>query len=340
MKKMFLILLVVAVSFAFAASGTASKETRHTEMPEKLSSLDDDELLCFLTANGVTVEKGGKTYPELARLFAQELEEDIFATCKLNSAFANRMFVGIRNIMLADGDYTCNSVKRGFSAPRYTLLYSQIYSWNSSTMPSYNCYAYALGRTDDFYEPGDFCGGEYNDAASIQNVATVVKEDLKALGHVCVKIRTTKPSSLGSWSKLIAVRKDTTYDFGGINDFHFARYISSTWRHKPGGTAVLTFINAPSNSNTWTNENYDGTSHQGSVTYDSNLRFLLYKNSHGSTTYEYTGQNYHAGNYHYFVYGYKCEDCGDYASTVTIRRACSGNPCIDVQFIKPECAHE
>ncbi len=34
------------------------------------------------------------------------------------------------------------------------LIYSTSVSWDYDTMNYYNCYAYAIGRTDDVYHPG------------------------------------------------------------------------------------------------------------------------------------------------------------------------------------------
>ena len=59
----------------------------------------------------------------------------------------------------------------------YTLQYSTLYSWNATTMPNYNCYAYAIGRTSAC-QPGDFSNQSYDDSSSIVSVAGVIKDDL------------------------------------------------------------------------------------------------------------------------------------------------------------------
>ncbi|MBQ7341373.1 MAG: hypothetical protein IJW41_04325 [Oscillospiraceae bacterium] len=222
-------------------------------------------------------------------------------------------------------------------AVAYTLQYSTKYDWDASTMPKYNCYAYVLGKTDKFYDPGDFSGGSYNDEENVGELAALIEADLKeGLNKDCVKILTTLPSSTSGWS-VIAARKDTTHDsITGDNDFHVAMKDGSSWYHKPGGTAILKFNSAPSNSVAWTNEWYDSQGyHDGFVEYESELRFILYKSEHGSTTYKYTGQNYHSGTRHYYQYGDLCADCGKYTYTEWISSACSGPPCSNVMGITP-----
>lgn len=215
-----------------------------------------------------------------------------------------------------------------------TLDYSIVHEWDPATMEEYNCYAYVLGRTT-WCLVGDFSTETYDDSKGIAELALVVKADLKgSLGYQCVKIQTDCPSSTTGWSNVIAVRKDTTYDVYSpgegrrVNDYHFAKLTSSGWYHKPGGTAVLKFNEAPSNSRDWTNEQFDGVRYlTPSVSYDSELRFMLYKPEHGATTYTWTGQHYHAKTKHYYLYGYWCDDCCAYASTDWVIRNCSGPPC-------------
>ena len=98
----------------------------------------------------------------------------------------------------------------------------------------------------------------------------------------------------------------------------------------------MKFNSSPTNSVVWTNESYGIYGYDDpEVYYDSALRFILYKSSHGSTTYKYTGQQYHSGTRHYYQYGYLCADCGKYASTTWTSVACSGPPCSSIMGITP-----
>ena len=106
----------------------------------------------------------------------------------------------------------------------------------------------------------------------------MIKEDLKGnLKYNCVKIQSSRPSSASGWTNAIAVRKDTTGDLYGFNDYHFAKLSSGNWYHKPGLTAVLKFNTAPSNSFIWTNEAFDGEYWPPTISYESNIMYLLYK---------------------------------------------------------------
>ena len=213
-------------------------------------------------------------------------------------------------------------------AVTYTLQYSSLYSWDSATMYNYNCYAYALGLTNGIYEPGDFSGQTYSDASSIATVAEQIKDDLNlGFGYNCVKVQSNRPTSNVGWANVIAVRKDTTYDFMGRNDFHVAKLTYAGWLHKTGRFAVLKFNSAPTNSIIWTNEGYDGTYFEPTVTYDSEIRYLLYKANHGNTTYTWTGEHYHSGSTHYYLYAYVCNDCGNTVSHVWATTDCDGPPC-------------
>ena len=223
----------------------------------------------------------------------------------------------------------------------YTLQHSTLYQWDPSTMQEYNCYAYVLGMTTKC-NPGQFVILEdedaepvfYDDSKGVASLADVIKADLNGeLGYECVKIDHDCPTSTAGWSNVIAVRKDNTYDlfsleFGRlVNDYHVAKLTSTGWYHKPGKTAVLKFINAPSNSEIWTSENYNGTFNSGYITYDSELRFLLYKPEHGFIQYSWTGQHYHVKTKHHYIYEYRCVDCREVLRTELVIRDCSGPPC-------------
>ena len=105
-----------------------------------------------------------------------------------------------------------------------------------------------------------------------------------------------------------------------------AKLTSSGWYHKPGNTAVLKFNNPPSNSVPWISEGYrDGSFYSGSITYDSQLRYLLYKMYHSATLSKvWTEEHYHSGTRHYYQYDKICNDCGDVESTTWKSLPCTG----------------
>ncbi len=209
------------------------------------------------------------------------------------------------------------------------LIYSIAYAdlWDPKTIPKYNCYAYAIGITSDEHDPGYFSGQTYDHLCIIGELAEVIKDDLKVLGYNCIRIQNDCPNSIGIWENVIAVRKDTTLDDGGRNDYHVAKLMSDGWYHKPGNTAILKFKNAPSNDVAWRNElYYFGRYYPSTVTYDSPLRFILYKRNHSDTTYTWTGEHYHSGASHFYRYSYVCDGCG-YSNMVWQELPCTGPHC-------------
>lgn len=217
---------------------------------------------------------------------------------------------------------TANTMSLSVSALNDSTV---IGSWNSS-YTSYNCYAYAVYRTDAFYWPGKFSGvtnfnvNNYN----ASELASHVYADLKSseFSNKCVILTTEKPSSVASDQYVICIRK-------GPDDFHLMRSgTGSVWRHKPGGTNPLKYKYSNPASTVWTNECYvNGTYFSGDTYYDSEIYYLIYRQGHGATTNKLTGQQYHSGSRHFYQYGDKCNDCGDFENKVWRSRACAGPPC-------------
>lgn len=213
------------------------------------------------------------------------------------------------------------------------LTYSTLVSWDETTMWHYNCYSYVLGITTKRYDPGEFSNPnqEYDGSLSIQAMANLVIDDLhtdELGGYSCVYKQSGRPSYINDATHIIAIRKQENNKVSKDNDYHVAKLLKSGWYHKPGGSAILKFRNPPSNSVIWTDENYyDGYYHSPKTTYTSKIMYIIYSNTHRSTSYTWTKNHYHANGYHYFQYGYKCDDCGTYTKKVWTKKACSGPPC-------------
>lgn len=322
MKRLFAFFLTLCLMFSFGAVSASAETNSHIEenLP-LLSSLSDEQCRAFLLAHGISVPEELNDI-DLPKLFAR-IEENPNMVITIGWTTLAEF---IEEVRAAVKEYYGIAATPSGRASAYTLQYSTLHSWNSATMPYYNCYAYAIGRTSAC-DPGDFSDQTYDDSVSIISLANMVKDDLKGdLGFECVKVQSSRPTSTNGWANVIAVRKDTTYDVG-FNDYHFAKLSSSNWYHKPGGTAILKFNSAPSNSVDWNNECYNGVYHEPSITYDSDVMYLSYKTTHGDTIYEWTGEHYHSGVKHYYQYTYTCEDCGTVVETVWISEVCSGPPC-------------
>ncbi len=229
------------------------------------------------------------------------------------------------------------------------LIYSDFYEWNAE-MVNYNCYAYAIDYKENGKlkecNPGFKCGLNYDDAASISSVAILVSNDLGSLGYDCILQQNNRPTSLGNWSNIIAMRKDTTYDvalvlpdgsYDPFNDYHFAKMKSDGWYHKPGPAAVLKFKSAPDNETVWTSEAVDGAGYYfPAITYDSAIIYMSYKESHGTLMQAWTENDYHSGKVHYYEFEYICPDCGESMGTEWISRPCVGSYCIYPWSVEPE----
>lgn len=217
-------------------------------------------------------------------------------------------------------------------------------------MADYNCYAYAIDYKENGKlkrcDPGFKGDLHYDDDASIDAMAILVYNDLGSLGYDCISEETNRPTSLGNWSNVIAMRKDTTYDISlvrddgtlvPINDYHFAKLKSDGWYHKPGEAAVLKFKSAPDNGTAWTSEAVGGEGYYfPAITYDSDIIYMSYKESHGTSMQEWTENDYHSGNVHYYEFENICPDCDESMGTEWVSLPCRGPTCVYPWSVEPE----
>ena len=226
-----------------------------------------------------------------------------------------------------------------------SLVYSYFDEWNED-MVDYNCYAYAINLSD-WCCPGDFGGGVYDGSADIDEMADLVAGDLSALDYDCIVQHTDLPTSLGDWSNVIAMRKDTTYGWVELlpgeyiyieNDFHFAKMKSDGWYHKPSDTAVLKFKSSPDNGTMWTNECVDEEGyHLATISYDSPIIYMSYRRDHGkSVPGLWTGNESHSGRTHEYEFYTTCADCGESKGKEWISYPCIGPTCIYPWSVEPE----
>ncbi len=317
---LFVLLLVLSPQMVFA-SGEDTKV--------QLSSLSEEECRQFLLNQGVTIPKELENI-KVKELFAQ-IEADPYKEILVNWSVIRNFHDAICAVVMEYyGLQTTSSGQLTTQTTRSFLRYNEVVDWDPETMDDYNCYGFAIGRIS-ICNPGDFSNGTYVHTDSIENVARVVKNDLQGeLGYSCVVQQVIRPESTTGWANVIALRKDTTMDFEyygePYNDFHFAKLTSNGWLHKPGLTAVLKFNTAPTNSDDWYAEGYNGTYILTNDTYDSNIIYFSYKRNHTITT-RYAGEHYHSGASHWFLYEDVCTDCGCAISTDWIGQPCSGPPC-------------
>ena len=172
MKRLFALLLSFCMIISVGSQSAAATETELQENGVLLSSLNDDECREFLLNRGVSIPDELSNI-DLPELFA-DLENDPDMAVSLGWTPLANFIEEVRSVFKSHyGISTAPSAR----SRTYTLQYSTLYSWNATTMPNYNCYAYAIGRTSAC-QPGDFSNQSYDDSSSIVSVAGVIKDDL------------------------------------------------------------------------------------------------------------------------------------------------------------------
>ena len=263
----------------------------------QLSNLSEDECFQFIIDNKVTIPESLKNIEELKTIVKNII------TITENSPTYNFAFNFSETKLFADeiqkvvNDYYNNKGVNSYKSieletrNNYLLKNSYVYGggeWKSyggewkEKWSNYNCYAYAIGRTESNkhyetriqYDPGDFSTKElFNPEESVDLVVSNVVSDLQALGFSNISVSDTyNYNDLGVNDRLICVRKSNI-------DYHFMRYdqISQKWYHKPSLTAVLQYKYDPDNELLWTNENSkQGVEREGFIYYESNIKFIMY----------------------------------------------------------------
>ena len=141
-------LLVLLLSFCMILSiGSHSVAAAETDLPESengvlLSSLDDEECRDFLLNQGVSIPEELSNI-DLPKLFA-DLENNPDMVVSLGWTTLADFIEEVRTVVKSHYGISTTPSARALA---YTLQYSTLYSWNATTMPNYNCYAYAIGRT-------------------------------------------------------------------------------------------------------------------------------------------------------------------------------------------------
>lgn len=293
MKKMLSILLAVSVMFVSVMTAYTHGEAAEVENVV-LSEMSDEDVLKFLSDNGITVPDGfAESTSEIiriVRIWMQRVETNpaIEFTYSLTSLyeFANQVKNAVNSYYGIDEKVSTFSV---WSASEYTLQDSTFYEWMSG-MVHYNCYAYAIRETSFAYDPGEFSGQKVT-LDEIEDITAYIlalrtKADLEALGYSSVTITTERPSYSASQTA-ICVRKGYCAATG-LGDYHYMRVTyGDVWRHKPGRTAVLQYNYLPSTSRDWTNEYIDVdageledvmTACEPTAVYTGAIYYIIYSN--------------------------------------------------------------
>lgn len=283
--------------------------TQFSNMNSKtLTMMSENECLEFITINGISIPNEfindieiGAFVKEIITTIVINPDYEFSYNYNVTHEFANNIKNLVNNSLGISED---EFFKDPQMLSRYTLQDSTVIGpWDSSYY-NYNCYAFAIGRTEQppeystlfQYQPGDFSGDYFSLSLTISQMAEVVKEDLQTLGYSNITIHNSMPS-YQTYDKLIAMRR-------GTFDYHFMKYDSGDWNHKPGRTAVLHYNYEPTDNRIWTNEySIYNQSYSGNTTYDSSIYFIGYDLPH---THDYTD---HHTWYNYRQHQSFC-DCG------------------------------
>lgn len=335
MKKLVLILLVACLLLGT----TASYATEVITTAPSLSNMSEEDCLTFLLDQGLSIPNELKDYDKLAwfvKEVATTVESDpnhiFFYNYSVTLNFAN----SIKEIVNA---YYNNISILAFSpsatARSYTLVHSEPVGEWDEVFTEYNCYAYALFYNSSPLEnsayfapsPGYFSDYEgFNILDPIINWITPTYNDLKAEGYQCVHSTTdyNEAMALSDTHNIICLRK------GDHPDFHFMRWDTTSWYHKPGNTHILRYLYYRPDLYEWTNEvSFRGVDYPGTFgkSYSGTVYYFAFKSAHNYVYDGRTGNEYHAGSKHFFENQYTCSDCGETTYIWTFV-ACSGPPCL------------
>ena len=311
-----------------------------------LSERSDGEILAFLDEYDVEIPNGfAESNAELARIVrawitAVENNPNIHFNYNFTVSydFSNSIKDAVNNYYSVTPSSGLIST---FSASAYTLQQSIL--WSIPEYPDmFNCYAYALGRSDMKCDPGMFSTAFSNYQLSdmdASDLADRVIADLKSdeYGYECVLKTTTRPDyeDLTSTQTAICIRKGQ--DDWGLHDYHLARLFYETedeygdaWRHKPGETYILQYINYPSSDVDWISEYYclEGAKlNEYGKKYTGTIYYIIFAESCNDTT-PILIHNYHQGTTHYYQYSKTCLNT-NVTKTYTISEFCNGTSCGD-----------
>lgn len=328
MKRIATLLIVMAMLLVMSTNVLALE----SEDGAKLSEGTDEEIVEFLDAYGVEIPGGIanlENWIEFIRETIRLVEDDPCIFFVYNFTVSQKFAESIQNAVLCYYGYEVTDTKSTYSVytsratNEYELQDSTVYrTWNSIFL-NYNCYSHALAKTDVARDPGNISGTYHDSLPTLTTLKSCVQADLATLGYSCVNTTTTRPTSstIPSGAKAICLRR-------GSSDYHFMRYTLYGWTHKPGNTQILLWNYASPGAKTWTNEHvFMDVAFEGDLTYNSTIYYFVYKTNHGDIISRYTGEHYHSGTSHYFLYQDVCEDCGDVYSTYYVSNDCNGPPC-------------
>lgn len=336
MKKVVVCLVIVLLVFATISPVYALDSTNQSAC---LSDMTEKECIEFVTSHGVEIPKELVTYESLGAFIKSVIttvENDPNHCFNINYYITLNLANQIKQVV---NEYygtggTSSTLNSASTSSDYTLQDSTAVGTWSPYYLNYNCYAYALGHSYPtngtwlWYYPGYFYDqSKFSLSLSVADMAELTEYDLRTLGYSCISDTTTYSDALAlsSTHDIICLRKCSTT---GKEDYHYMRYKSGSWYHKPGNTQPLKFKYLPY-AKAWYNEvSFENVEYSGDRYYTGTIYYFAYRTDHKCSTTKYTGENYHLGTSHYYQYVDVCDYCGDTVYNYTWESVpCSGPPC-------------
>jgi hypothetical protein len=289
--------LFIACSNMVTEPGSASARTVTSHRTvQTLSEMTEEECLEFIIQEGVEIpnvlispelgafvksiiqaaERNPDVSPGFGYTVMHDFAKSIRAAVNGYYGTAQRNSLAARSVFYLEHSWVLNTAG----------VWSNSNGYWEDAWEYYNCYSYAIGRTDSKHNPGDFAlTGTFYYSIPIYDLALLVKDDLEFLGYSNVYVTYTAPDPafLDPHQKLICVRTGPYIGgFGGENgfkDFHFMKYNREDgyWYHKPGESAPLKYKYQPSNNIIWTDEqSREGTEYEHHIEYNSDIWYIVY----------------------------------------------------------------
>lgn len=294
MKRMICVLSVVILVLVTCNPAMAVDQPR-------LSNITDDECIDFLEDYGVDIpgnQSENESWIPFIRAIIRAVEENPetgFAfgyTVALRFAYEIKAAVNEYYAVTSAGVSLLNN-------PEINLMYNVKAGDWVEEYGKYNCYAYAIGETEETHpgwisKTGDKDADnrpDYIETGCVLLAAECVRDDLVELGYTVTKFTTTQPNtSISEHTKLICIRTDVDgFQYYGFYDYHLMKKgEDGNWYHKPGFTNPLRYLYTPSNGNDWIREYYDGQI----VKRDELIYYIEYITPH-KWNYEATSTNQH-----------------------------------------------
>lgn len=254
------LVLFVNLSSSINATTTAPTLSEITPIDQEtlLSDMTELECLEFIKSQGVDIPddfEDETRWAPFIKQTIQRVEEDPNCVFAYNYIVTLQFAEDIRNVVneyYTNHSYTLDTISTNTASAIFKVALedsTNIGPWYDY-YANYNCYAYAVGKSDKFYQPGEKSGRTYSLSLDLNTLVNYVKYDLAAFGYPCIEVTTTRPTAyIDGDAKAIAFRI-------GDTDFHFMKLDKSDgrWYHKPGETRPLKYNYLPTTSRQWTNE--------------------------------------------------------------------------------------